>query len=84
MLFVVSLTCIKGLPTTYVEGKEFSKSSDNPLFIAPLIDTIFFTPSIFKCSPALIKLTILLNSKKSAYFWVCKLNLVKARSERYN
>jgi len=66
----ISLKLTKGLATVITSGKELINTSDKPLFIEALMPTIFFNPSVVRCSFFFIKHTICLNNSKSACFCV--------------
>ena len=46
----ISLKLTKGLATVITSGKELINTSDKPLFIEALMPTIFFNPSVVRCS----------------------------------
>jgi len=77
LMVLGSLT--KGLGTEIVLGKASFNPSDKPQFIDALRLTIFFRPSIVKCSLRLIISITSLNKIKSAFF--CFYPLVKNQRE---
>jgi len=65
---MILVDSIFGLFTGEISVKDKLQISVKPLFIEALILTIFFKPSIVKCSFLFIKHIADLNKRKSAFF----------------